>query len=113
MKKALLAILATFSIGAAAIAGPLTQAEITKIVNDVKVVDPAKGASPASVHEVVKEDRAVQTGIESRAELRFSDNTLTRLGADTFFSFKPGTRDMKLDRGSMLLQVPKGLGGAK
>jgi len=38
---------------------------------------------------------------------------LTRIGAETFFSFKTGTRDMTLERGSMLLQVPKGLGGAK
>jgi len=45
--------------------------------------------------------------------LLFQDNTLTRLGAETFFSFKTGTRDMTLEKGSMLLQVPKGLGGAK
>ena len=37
----------------------------------------------------------------------------TRLGAETFFSFQPGTRELNLERGSMLLQVPKGLGGAR
>src|ERR1041384_5268365 len=45
--------------------------------------------------------------------LLFQDNTLTRIGAETFFSFKTGTRDLTLEKGSMLLQVPKGLGGAK
>lgn len=43
----------------------------------------------------------------------FQDKTLTRLGAETFFSFKAGTRDLSLDRGTMLLQVPKGCGGAR
>src|SRR5207302_11440403 len=42
----------------------------------------------------------------------FQDNTLTRIGAETFFSFKTGTRDMTLEKGSMLLQVPKRLCGA-
>jgi hypothetical protein len=43
----------------------------------------------------------------------FQDNTLTRIGPETSFSFKAGTRDLTLGQGTMLLQVPKGLGGAK
>lgn len=108
-----LSFLSLFSLAAGTLASPLTEAEITQIINDVKVVDPAKGASAAALKQVVKDDLGVQTGGKSRAELLFADNTLTRLGADTFFSFKPGTRDMTLDRGTMLLQVPKNLGGAK
>ena len=65
------------------------------------------------MRDVIKDDLAVRTGIQSRAELLFQDNTLTRLGSDALFSFKAGTRDMTLDRGTMLLQVPKGLGGAR
>jgi hypothetical protein len=38
---------------------------------------------------------------------------LTRIGPESYFSFKAGTRDMSLEKGTMLLQVPKGLGGAK
>ncbi len=94
--------------------GPLEQAEIHKIVNDVRLVDPARAtARPAALRDIVKDDLAVRTGIQSRAELLFQDKTLTRLGAETLFSFKVGTRDMKLDQGTMLLQVPKGLGGAR
>jgi hypothetical protein len=96
-----------------ALAGPLQQAAINQIVKEVKVVDPAKGARPAALKETIKDDLAVKTGVESRAELLFQDNTLTRLGAETFFSFKAGTRDLSLERGTMLLQVPKGLGGAR
>jgi hypothetical protein len=95
------------------VASPLTSAEVTKIINRVSVIEPAKGDRPAVVRDVIKDDRGLQTAARSRSELLFQDNTLTRIGAETFFSFKTGTRDMTLERGSMLLQVPKGLGGAK
>jgi hypothetical protein len=94
-------------------AGPLTSAEVTKIINRVSVIDPGRGEHPAVVREVIKDDLGLQTGVQSRSELLFQDDTLTRIGAETFFSFKTGTRDMTLEKGSMLLQVPKGLGGAK
>src|SRR5438552_18039830 len=95
------------------IAGPLTSAEVTKIINRVSVIEPAKGDRPAALRDVIKDDLGLQTGAKSRSELLFQDSTLTRIGAETFFSFKTGTRDMTLEKGSMLLQVPKGLGGAK
>ena len=94
------------------IAGPLTSAEVTKIINRVTVIEPAKGTRPATLRDVIKDDLGLQTGARSRSELLFQDNTLTRVGAETFFSFKTGTRDLTLEKGSMLLQVPKGLGGA-
>src|SRR5881398_1519487 len=94
------------------IAGPLTSAEVTKVINRVSVIDPAKGTHPAVQRDVIKDNLALQTGARSRSELLFQDNTLTRIGAETFFSFKTGTRDLTLEKGSMLLQVPKGLGGA-
>src|SRR5216110_3430659 len=95
------------------VAGPLTSAEVTKIINRVSVIEPAKGNRPAALRDVIKDDLGLQTGARSRSELLFQDNTLTRVGAETFFSFKTRTRDLTLERGSMLLQVPKGLGGAK
>ena len=95
------------------VASPLTSAEVTKIINRVTVIEPAKGDHPAVLRDVIKDDLGLQTGVRSRSELLFQDNTLTRLGAETFFSFKTGTRDLTLEKGSMLLQVPKGLGGAK
>ncbi|MBC8002956.1 MAG: FecR domain-containing protein, partial [Opitutaceae bacterium] len=56
---------------------------------------------------------AVSTGAQSRAELRFSDNTLTRLGANSIFRMDQTTRTVDLEKGVILLQVPKQLGGAK
>jgi len=54
----------------------------------------------------------VRTGGNSRAQLTFADQTLARLGANTLFSFERGTRALDLENGSILLQVPKGAGGA-
>src|SRR5207244_12783984 len=48
----------------------------------------------------------VRTGVESRAELTFTDLTLTRLGANTIFSFKQGARELDLTSGAVLLEVP-------
>ncbi len=107
-------LLALLSGSFTVLAGPLQQAEIHKIVNDVRVVNPKNAsAQVAKVNDLIKDDLAVRTGIQSRAELLFQDKTLARLGAEALFSFKAGTRDMTLGRGTMLLQVPKGLGGAR
>jgi hypothetical protein len=104
---------ATALLASPAIAGPLTEAHVTKIINKVQVVDPAKGAHAAALQETIKDEIELKTGVKSRSELLFQDNTLTRIGPETSFSFKAGTRDMSLEHGTMLLQVPKGLGGAK
>lgn len=108
-----------FAIGAVLVAtpliqaGPLTEAQVTKIINDVRVMDPSKGSHPASVNERIHDEIGLKTGVKSRSELLFQDDTLARLGPETTFSFKAGTRDLSLPEGTMLLQVPKGLGGAK
>jgi hypothetical protein len=94
-------------------AAPLKSAEITAMVNDVKVVNPDSAPQPAKVNEVISGQTGLQTGIKSRAELIFTDKTLARLGANTLFSFTEGTRDIDLKQGTMLLQVPKNAGGAQ
>jgi hypothetical protein len=95
------------------LAALLKQAEVTAVVNDVNIVDPTAGERKAKTQDVIQGERGVKTGIQSRAELLFQDKTLTRLGANTVFSFNEGSRDMELARGTMLLQCPKGAGGAK
>src|ERR1700730_10278322 len=90
-------------------ADPLTEAQVTKIINDVRVIDPAKGTHAAAINEKIKDEIGLKTGVRSRSELLFQDNTLTRIGPETSFSFKAGTRDLTLEHGTMLLQAPKGL----
>jgi hypothetical protein len=94
-------------------AAALKEARVTKIIRDVRVIDPVKGTYPAAIHETIKDDLGLKTGVKSRSELLFQDNTLTRIGPETIFSFKAGTRDLTLEQGTMLIQVPKGLGGAR
>jgi hypothetical protein len=113
MFKSTLPVLATALVATSLSAGPLTEAQVTKIINDVRVVDPAKGAHPASLNEKIRDEVGLRTGVKSRSELLFQDDTLTRIGPQTSFSFKAGTRDLTLQQGTMLLQVPKGVGGAK
>lgn len=94
-------------------ANGLKQAEVTAVVNSVSITNPLYGVTkPAQIKDVVSGKTAVNTGAQSRAELMFDDKTLTRLGANTVFTFDEGTRNMNLQKGNMLLQVPKGAGGA-
>ncbi|NDH86816.1 hypothetical protein EBY67_07170, partial [bacterium] len=46
------------------------------------------------------------------AELTFGDSTITRMGANTMFSFQSKERLVKLDRGTVLINTPPGNGGA-
>ena len=94
-------------------AAPLRQARVSEIIRDVKLLANHAAARPAAVSDSVTADTAVRTGTESRAELIFNDDTLARVGANTVFTFDGGTRSMDLGSGAVLLQVPKGAGGAK
>ena len=110
--KGLLYILSVFTVSALA-AAPLEQAKVTRIINDVKVVDPNGADRAAHLDDTIRGEIGLRTGIKSRSELLFQDDTLTRIGPESYFSFRPGTREIDLKSGSLLLQVPKNLGGAK
>ena len=86
----------------------LDSAAVTKVINDVRVYEVKKSARPAAIGDKIRGRTSLQTGRRSRAELQFSDKTLTRIGANSLFSFKKGSRDVELKSGSILLQVPKG-----
>ena len=78
----------------ACVADGLKSAQVSRIFNDVRLLSENQPARPAVVSDSVSGKAAVQTGAASRAELTFSDQTLTRLGANSYFSFVNGTRDM-------------------
>ena len=94
-------------------AAQLKEAQVTEVVKDVKLLPTGAAARPATVHDEVRDGIAVRTGVDSRSELKFTDQTLARLGANSLFSFSEGTRNLNLQDGAMLLRVPKGAGGAK
>ena len=73
-------------------AAQLHEARVTQVVNDVKLLLEQAAPRPAAISDLIRHGTAVRTGTQSRSELTFSDLTITRLGANTIFSFKEGTR---------------------
>ena len=88
------------------------EAKVTQVVQDVKVVPSGAAARPVAVNETVRQGNAVQTGTQSRSELTFRDETITRLGEKTIYNIGGG-RTIELGSGQFLLYVPKNKGGAK
>lgn len=113
MKLTILTSLAVLAVASASSAAPLQSATVTRVINDVKIYRPGTSAAQASIGSVIQGRSSLQTGRESRSELRFQDNTLTRVGQNSVFSFQQGSRDLELEQGTILLQVPKRAGGAR
>jgi hypothetical protein len=82
------------------------QARVSQVIQDVRLLEARGAPRPATVNDTVTQQMGVRTGVESRAELTFKDLTLTRLGANTIFSFKQGARELDLTSGAVLLEVP-------
>src|SRR5881396_3122948 len=89
------------------------EAQVTQVVQDVKVVPAGAASRPAAVNETIRQGNAVQTGVQSRSELTFKDKTITRLGEKTIFNVGGDGRTIDLGSGQFLLYVPKKAGGAK
>lgn len=105
------ALCASAAVLATAAAESLQSAKVTTRVNDVRLHQPGKSRQ-AKLGDTVRGHTSVHTGRRSRAELTFQDRTVTRLGANSAFTFRRGSRDINLNQGSILLQVPKSAGGA-
>src|SRR6266508_646127 len=91
----------------------LKEAQVTEVIQDVKVLPSNAAPRPATVNDNVRQGTAVQTGVQSRSELTFKDQTITRLGEKTIYSPGEGARTIDLGSGQFLLYVPKKAGGAK
>ena len=86
-------------------------AEITTLKNIVEH-DAGQGAAPAKVSEKIGESSKVTTAAASMAELTFGDSSITRIGANSVFSFQSKERLIKLDQGTALIHASPGNGGA-
>jgi hypothetical protein len=106
-------LLALIAPAGSLIAAQLKEAHVTQIIKEVQLLPAEAAPRPAVVNDNIRSGTAVRTGADSRTELTFTDLTLARLGANTIFSFNEGTRNIDLGSGAVLLQVPKGAGGAK
>ena len=94
-------------------AADLKEAQVTQVIQDVRLLPSNASPHPATVNDNVRQGTAVQTGVQSRSELTFKDQTITRLGEKTIFSAGEGARTIDLGSGQFLLYVPKNSGSAK
>jgi hypothetical protein len=94
-------------------ADELKEPKVTQVIQDVRVLPSNASPRPAAVNDNVHQGTAVQTGVASRSELTFKDQTITRLGEKTIFSVGEGPRTIDLGSGQFLLYTPKKAGGAK
>ena len=93
-------------------AKPLTESTFSQVINDVKVMEQtSKAVKPAALSTLFKAPDLLRTGVDSLAELTAADQTVTRIGANTVFSFEPNGRNINLEQGSVLFHSPKGKGG--
>jgi hypothetical protein len=110
-RRTICSISALVVLSSTALLAAPNEARVTQVVRDVKVLPDEAAARPAVVNERVAEGDAVRTGSASRSELTFADLTISRLGANTIYSFDRAGRDVQLTNGSLLLAVPKSSGG--
>jgi hypothetical protein len=94
-------------------ADELKEAKVTQVIQNVQLLPSNASARPAAINDDVRHGTAVQTGVQSRSELTFKDQTITRLGEKTIFSVGEGSRTIDLGSGQFLLYAPKKAGGAK
>lgn len=113
MKSSSFALAVALSVLAFSSAWAKENGRVTQIVRDVQVLPGRSNARPAALNETVREGSALRTGADSRAELTFPDLTITRLGANSIFSFDRGGRTLDVQDGAVLLRVPKASGGAR
>jgi len=106
-------IVLVISLNSLCMATPFKTAVVTEVVKDVKVSKDSQKAQSAKVKESITGSDVLTTGQDSRAELRFQDNTLARVGSNSIFSFKEDQREINLQQGSVLFHSDKGKGGGQ
>ena len=88
----------------------LKSGEFTVVKNQVEHTL-GSSKSTAKAKDQLEEKSVVDTGAASLTELGFNDASVLRLGSNTQFSFQSKERIIKLDKGTMLMNVPPGNGG--
>jgi FecR protein len=111
----LAASLLTLALGGSALAGPpYSQATVTRTENKVSygtVTGDQSNTRPAEPQDVVKAKNFLLSETESRAELKYDDGTIVRIGQNTIFTFEANSRTLNLKKGTFVFFIPKGQGG--
>jgi len=93
---------------------PLASATVTRVENKVsygKIVGDKSETRPAATNDVVKAGNFLMSETDSRAEMKYDDGTIVRIGQNTIFSFEANTRTLNLKQGTFVFYMPKGKGG--
>ncbi|PZO48528.1 MAG: hypothetical protein DCF15_17815 [Phormidesmis priestleyi] len=88
----------------------LSWARIDFLRNQVQLVPSNAGARRARIADVLGIGDALRTAQSSRAELRFNDGSLARIGERATFRFTPNTRNFQLTDGTVLILIPPARG---
>ncbi|MEM1251298.1 MAG: FecR domain-containing protein [Cyanobacteria bacterium P01_H01_bin.21] len=88
----------------------LTWAKVERLRNRVHLIPRSSDARLARVADVMSIGDSLRTSSSSRAELRFNDGSLARVGEQATFRFTPNTRNFQLSNGTVLLLIPPGRG---
>lgn len=113
MKKIIIIVFAFAVVEKISLAESLKSAVVMQVYNDVRLTGDTNQERPATVQDKIEGRDMIRTGKKSRAELEFADKSIARLGSNTLFSFDPASRDMNIQRGSVLVHVPPGKSGAR
>ena len=108
------AMICSFGFGFLHAAVPFDSATVSLLENHVfigAVKNGQRSQHTASLNSVVTAREYVSTETASRAELKFPDSSVVRVGQNTVFSFEARSRTLDLKQGSMLFCVPRNLGG--
>jgi hypothetical protein len=115
IRFAIAIFLVAFAFGSLQLALATVQkdARVTQVFHDVRLLASHAAPRSATVNDNVHAGTAVRTGSDSRAELTFTDQTITRLGANSVFGFGEGGKTYDLGSGAILMYAPKEAGTVK
>ena len=108
MKNSLPGLLATLFLGGIAPLLAADSAKVTAAFNQVTHGSlQAADTYPAKAGTVLQDGEYLKTGVKSRAELELSNQSITRLGANTIFNYSAATNQIDLQAGTVLFSKPK------
>ena len=94
---------------------PLSSATVTRVENKVsygQVRGDRSDTRLARPQDVIKASDFLLSESDSRAELKYEDGSIIRIGQNTIFTFDAKNRVLNLQKGTLVFYIPKGAGGA-
>ena len=89
---------------------PLEWARVDYLRNRVQLLPENDQARRAQISDMLGIGDSLRTLRRARAELRFNDDSLARIGERATFRFTPNTRNFQLTNGTALLLIPPARG---